>query len=198
MIYILHQHHNLPIIISIIIFACGAVFPKKILPLVLFSTHQNLVCGAFDFSVFFSLPICGYWKWFEFKYSVITTTLLFKTTIKQVSNNKSFVRSNLVRYKSKNRESHSEVCMCDMSTQQWPGTQIALFERTHQNTWLDDETTPVDRKWANSCVLNRLLLGGTSGTKKSPKKTGNAPPTRYSCYIFKNRASRIFNNPFIY
>jgi len=54
------------------------------------------------------------------------------------------------------RESHSEVCMCGVSTQQWASTQITLFdsERTHQSAWLDAVTTPLDKKRVNSCELN--------------------------------------------
>jgi len=33
-----------------------------------------------------------------------------------------------------------KVCMCGVSTQQWPSTQITLFERTRQKAWLDDLT----------------------------------------------------------
>jgi len=34
-------------------------------------------------------------------------------------------------------DSPSKVCMCGMSTQQWPSIQITLFERTRQSAWLD-------------------------------------------------------------
>jgi len=60
----------------------------------------------------------------------------------------------------KNRESHSEVCMCGVSTQQWASTQITLFdsERTRQSVWLDAVTTPLDKKRVNSCELNWCCL----------------------------------------
>ena len=60
--------------------------------------------------------------------------------------------------------------MCGMSTQQWPNTGITLFERTRQSAWLDAETTPVDQKWVNPCVLKHHLFWGSSATKKSAKK----------------------------
>jgi len=56
---------------------------KKILPAAPFFTYKNLVCGAFDSSVFFSLPIHWYRKQFDFKYSVITTTLFVKIINKE-------------------------------------------------------------------------------------------------------------------
>jgi len=42
-------------------------------------------------------------------------------------------------------ESPPKVCMCGVSTQQWPSTQIALFERTRQSAWPDAVTTPLTR-----------------------------------------------------
>ena len=39
---------------------------------------RRLVCGAFDFGVVFILPTHLYWKWFEFKYSVIARTRFVK------------------------------------------------------------------------------------------------------------------------
>ena len=71
----------------------------------------------------------------------------------------------------KNRESHSEVCMCTVSTQQWPSTQVTLFERTRQSAWLDTVTTLVDKKRVNSCVVKHLSFGGNSATTKTAKKT---------------------------
>ena len=80
----------------------------------------------------------------------------------------------------KNRESHSQVCMCGMSTQQWPSPQITLFERKLQSAWLDTETTPVDKKHVNSCVLKHLLLWGSSATKKNCQISPiMLSPTRY-------------------
>jgi len=61
--------------------------------------------------------------------------------------------------------------MCGMSTQQWPNTRITLIERTR--AWLDAETTPVDKKRVNSCVLKHPLFWGKSATKnpaKTPRK----------------------------
>jgi len=47
---------------------------------------------------------------------------------------------------NKKKESYSEVCMCGMSTQQWPNTRITLFERTRQSAWQDDDTS-----WQEAC-----------------------------------------------
>jgi len=51
-----------------------------------------------------------------------------------------------------------------------PNTKITLFERTHQSAWHDAETTPVDEKRVNSCVLKHLLFWWSSLTKKIVKK----------------------------
>ena len=42
-------------------------------------------------------------------------------------------------------KSPSKVSMCGVSIQQWPNTQITLFERTSQSAWLDAVTTPLIR-----------------------------------------------------
>ena len=52
------------------------------------------------------------------------------------------------RWRSNNlgkTESFSKVCMCWVSSQQWPSTQITLFERTRQSVWLDAVTKPLTR-----------------------------------------------------
>jgi len=69
----------------------------------------------------------------------------------------------------KNRESHSEVCMCGVLTHQWPSTHITLFERTRHSTWLNTATTPVDKMRVNSCVFSRLIFleGARSAKTKS-------------------------------
>jgi len=69
-----------------------------------------------------------------------------------------------------NRESHSEVCMCGMLTQQWPSTQITLFERTRQSAWLDAETTSVNQKRVNYCIFKHFLFWESSATKKIAQK----------------------------
>jgi len=61
----------------------------------------------------------------------------------------------------KNRESDSEVCKCGMSTQEWPSTQIPLFERTRQSAWLDAETTPGGKKRVNSCERDNVVYWKT-------------------------------------
>jgi len=69
--------------------------------------------------------------------------------------------------------SHSEVCMCGVSTQQWPSTQNTLFKRTRQSARLNAVMTPVDKKRLNSCVLN-LFFWGISASKDLSQKSGNA------------------------
>ena len=49
-------------------------------------------------------------------------------------------------------------------------TQIALCERTRWSGWLYAVTTPVDKERMNSCVLERLFLWDSTGTKKIAKK----------------------------
>jgi len=73
-----------------------------------------------------------------------------------VSNNKPFVKSNLLRYKSHNTISitkqfiRNNVQQGECLTQSlqiwiWPSTRITLFERTRQSAWLDAVTTPLIR-----------------------------------------------------
>jgi len=69
--------------------------------------------------------------------------------------------------------------MCGMSTQQWPNTRT-LFERTR--AWLDAETTPVDKKRVNSCVLKHPLFWGKSARKNSTK-------TPRKCFL--QRATKV-------
>ena len=99
MIYILHQQDRVPIMIwstkSCLLriflhkfFLRRILFTKKILLPAHFLSSKNLACGAFDFSVLLGLPIHWYWKWFEFKNSVITTSQFVKKTMKKVSKNK--------------------------------------------------------------------------------------------------------------
>jgi len=61
----------------------------------------------------------------------------------------------------KNRESHSEVCLCGVSTHQWPSTQIALFGRTQEASEF-------------LCIKTPLLLMEFSSNNKIAKKSGNA------------------------
>jgi len=73
----------------------------------------------------------------------------------------------------KNKESRSDVCMCGVSTQQWPSTQIALLKRTPRSERLDAVATSVDKEWVNSCALKDLLFEEDQQSKKSPKPPGN-------------------------
>jgi len=45
----------------------AAHFLSSVMPAVLFFSYNFFVCGVFDFSVLFGLPIYWFWKWFEFK-----------------------------------------------------------------------------------------------------------------------------------
>jgi len=40
----------------------------------------------------------------------------------------------------------SKVFMCGVSTQQWPSSQITLYEKTRQSAWLDAVTTLLTRR----------------------------------------------------
>jgi len=111
-----------------------------------------------------------------------------KTSIKKVSNNTSFVRSNLVKYKSHNTNSMPKqfiknnvrhVCVgCQLNSDQTLGL---LCLKGHVRAQLDAETTPVDKKRENSCVLKHPLYWGSSATnywgssatKNPPKTPGN-------------------------
>jgi len=64
--------------LSLISLACGAVFSQQKLCAALFCFYKNLVYGPFHLSAFFSLLIHCFWKWYEFKNSVITTKLFVK------------------------------------------------------------------------------------------------------------------------
>ena len=72
----------------------------------------------------------------------------------------------------KNRESHSEVCIFRVLSQQWPSIQITLFWRTRQSVWLDALTTPVDKTQMNCCVLKMVcpLNQATNGYLKNYQK----------------------------
>jgi len=48
--------------------------------------------------------------------------------------------------------------MCGVSSQQWPSTQITLFQQTRQSAWLDTVTRPDDKEWVNCCNWLMLLL----------------------------------------
>jgi len=90
-----------------------------------------------------------------------------------VSNNKPFVKSNLLRYKSHNTISISkqfirnnvqqgECLSQSLQIWTWPSTQITLFERTRQSAWLDAVTTPLIRsEWI-------LVYCGWRRKKKPP------------------------------
>jgi len=81
---------------------------------------------------------------------------LYQTVIEKVANDKPFVKSNLLRYKSRNTISipkqfiRNNVQQGKCLTQSLqiltgPSTQITLIERTRQSAWLDAVTTPLTR-----------------------------------------------------
>jgi len=72
-----------------------------------------------------------------------------------------------------NRESHSEVWMCGVLIQQWPSTQITLFERTREGAWLNAVTTPVDKTRVNPWV-----------NKGSPQNSGKCSLRRATNITF--------------
>jgi len=73
----------------------------------------------------------------------------------------------------KNRVSSSDVWMCVVPTQQWPSTQITLFQQTGQSKRLQAVPTPVDNERVNCCVLIHLFLMEFSNKSNRQKKTGN-------------------------
>jgi len=80
--------------------------------------------------------------------------------------------------------------MCGVSTQQWPSTQITLFERTRQSAWFRRCDDTVDRKRVNSCVLKHLS-GGSWATKKVAQKPGNALSDALLMSCFQNFAADV-------
>ena len=72
-------------------------------------------------------------------------------------------------------EFSSKVCMRGLSNQQWPSTQITLFERTRQNAWPDAVTTPLTRSEWILVYLN-ASLEGYEQPNKTWKKSGTALP----------------------
>ena len=70
-------------------------------------------------------------------------------------------------------ESPSKICMCGVSTQQWPSIQITLFERTVRARGL----TLWRHRWqeASEFLYTKTpLLEGAEQPKKSPETPGNA------------------------
>ena len=108
------------------------------------------------------------------------------------------------------REYLSEVLSSGALIQQWPSTQMTLFERTRQGAWLDTVTTPVDKRPVNSCVSKLLFFWMSSASKKFAKQTwkcfrwhatnvssakfrGAVGDAKMKTAIFCNRALRGFN-----
>jgi len=107
--------------------ACGACFPLK-----------NLLL---DHSVIWSFLFCHaihwWWEW-----------VLKRVWEKRFCSHNFSHSAWLWQWGANNldkTESPSKVCMCGVSTQQWPSTQITLFERTRQSAWLDAVKIPLTR-----------------------------------------------------
>ena len=80
----------------------------------------------------------------------------------------------------KNRESHSELYMCGMSTHQWPNTRITFFDRTRQSAWLDavDDTTSKEAS-EFLCIKTHLFLREFTNKKFRQNPPEKLSPTRY-------------------
>jgi len=75
-------------------------------------------------------------------------------------------------------ESPSKVFMCGVSTQQWPSSQITLYEKTRQSAWLDAVTTPLTRRdWI--LVYWNTSLEGVEQSKNGQRNPEMLSPTRY-------------------
>ena len=141
-------------VFCLISLACGA-----------FCSIKNLACGAFFIYVFLLKPGC---IWFEDPCSVYQFIgggkdsnsntewswrhNLHQKVIEKMSNNKPFVKSNLLKYKSHNtisipkefiRNNVQQGLTQSLQIWIWPSTQITLFERTRQIAWLDAVTKPL-------------------------------------------------------
>ena len=64
--------------------------------------------------------------------------------------------------------------MFGVSTQQWPSTEIILFERTSQSAWLEAVTTPLTKSDWILVYLNNSFLEGVEQRNRWPKKPENA------------------------
>jgi len=113
-----------------------------------------------------------------------------------MSNNKPFVKSNLLKYKSHNTISipkefiRNNVQQGDCLTQSlqiwtWPSTQITLFERTRQSAWLDAVTTLLIRSEWILVYSNTSFWKDLSNQKYCQKTPEMLSPTRYWCHVFK-------------
>jgi len=67
-----------------------------------------------------------------------------------------------------------------------------LLERTRQIALLDAETTPVDKKRVNSCVLKQPLFEGVQQQKNPTKNPGNTLSDALLKSRFQDFAARSF------
>ena len=81
--------------------------------------------------------------------------------------------------------------MCGVSTQQWPSTQICLFERTCQSAWLDAVTTRIDKKQVNCCVKLEINIPMQTIFPLSPRFTPCPGNTDWQKYWFPVRDMRL-------
>jgi len=114
-----------------------------------------------------------------------------------VSNNKPFVKSNLLRYKSHNTVSipkqfiRNNIQQGECLTQSlqiwiWPSTQIILFERKRQSTWINAVTTPFVRSEWILVYYSTSFWRELSNQKYRQKTPETHSLTRYQCHVFKN------------
>ena len=157
-------------VFSLVSLACGALCFIK-----------NLVCRKFYFRVFFfSYRFIGIENNWNSNTQWSQRRNLYNTAMKKSSNNKPFVKSNLVRYQSKNQNSIPKqnnvrqlTGTCTVSTQQWPSTQITSFQQTRQSKRLDNT---IDKERSSSLLF-------FEGVQQNPPKTLSL--TRYWCHAIK-------------
>jgi len=98
---------------------------------------------------------------------------LYQTAITQVSNNKPLVKSNLLRYKSRNT-----ISIPKQFIRNNPSTQISfVWKDTSERVARRCDKT-IDRERGNSCVLKHLFWRELSNQKNGPKIPEMLSPTR--------------------
>ena len=148
--------------------ACGACFSQEIFFL--------LIRGCISFEVFYSV-----YQYSSGKNVSNSNTKwsqrhnLYETVITKVSNNKPFVKSNLLRCKSHNTISIPKHFIRNNMTKHsdyfvWKDTSERVARRC-------DDT--VDRKWVHSCVLKHLFWREWSNQKHGQNNLEMPSPTCY-------------------
>jgi len=177
------------------------LFDKSCLQCISF--HKKSCLRRILFRQIFLEPRC---IWFEFFYPVCQfidgendlnsntewwqRQGLYQTVIKKVSNNKPFVKSNLLRHKShntiliskqfiRNNVQQGECLTESLQIWSWPSTQITLFERTRQSVRLDAVTTPLIRSEWILVYSSTSIWMDLSKQKYRRKNREMLSPTRY-------------------